>query len=505
MNKKWLTLILILLVCMGLSACGQKESSLTNGASTENTKSSIYIGQTNIASSINPTDSGVPWSLTSHGVSENLYTLNENGELVTRMIDTLEQVDPNKWRATLKKGILFSDGSIVDANAVVQSMNRILEENSFSNSTAGQMKFTKINDYSFDIETERPTKLMKSVLAEWTYVLFKETDDGKFVFTGPYMVDAFNAGVELKLSPNHNYPNADKRSNVVIKVFKDTNAMKLAYESGDIDMAFTITPEVAEMLEQQGDLVKSIDAGYQYFAIVNMAKKPLDDINVRRALNEALDRNDMVQGLHGGRIATGAFAQYYSFAGNLSINSNMEDAKKRLIEAGWSYNDDGLLIKDGEILKLRLVTYASRPDLTLLMQIAASQLKELGVETTTEIVDNIDTNAAKGDYDIIFYAQHTAPTGNPSFFLNQFFRPDGGKNFNQYHSDELNEILDEMGTVEQGSELDMLAVKAQSVIYNDLPVFYLIDPQWHIAVSEKLKDYQPYGGDYYIVNDKLGL
>ncbi|KAG2864985.1 hypothetical protein PC115_g25536 [Phytophthora cactorum] len=141
----------------------------------------------------------------------------------------------------------------------------------------------------------------------------------------------------------------------------------------------------------------------------------------------------------------------------------------------------------------------------MLMQVADSQLKELGVETTTEIVDNIDTTAAKGDYDIIFYAQHTAPTGNPSFFLNQFFRTDGGKNFNHYDSEELNTILDEMGDVGNGAELDTLAVDAQSVIYKDLPVLFLVDPQWHIAVSEDLRDYQPYGGDYYIVNDQLGL
>ncbi|KAG3106294.1 hypothetical protein PC123_g9 [Phytophthora cactorum] len=62
-----------------------------------------------------------------------------------------------------------------------------------------------------------------------------------------------------------------------------------------------------------------------------------------------------------------------------------------------------------------------------------------------------------------------------------------------------------MGDVGNGAELDTLAVDAQSVIYKDLPVLFLVDPQWHIAVSEDLRDYQPYGGDYYIVNDQLGL
>ncbi|KAG3106287.1 hypothetical protein PC123_g8 [Phytophthora cactorum] len=349
MKKNWFTTVSLIVFCIALSACAAPNKNiLTDGASPKELKKTIYIGQTNIASSINPTDSGVPWSLTSHGISENLYMLNEKGELVSRMIDELEQFDQNNWKATLKGDVFFSDGSPVNADAIVESMNRILAENSFSNSTAGKMEFTKVDEYTFNISTERPTKLMQSVLAEWTYIVFKETDEGKFIFTGPYMVNAFNAGVELKLSPNPYYPDADKRSNVVIKVFRDTNAMKLAYESGDIDMAFTITPEVAEMLEEQGFTVKNIDAGYQYFAIVNMENEPLDDLNVRSAVNEALSRNDMIQALHGGRIATGAFAQYYSFAGNLTIESNMDDAKKQMLEAGWSYNTDGFLEKNGE-------------------------------------------------------------------------------------------------------------------------------------------------------------
>lgn len=505
MKKKWPLISTLIIAVILLAACAQKESTASVELPIDKVNEPIVIGQTNIASSLHPTDSGIPWSLTSHGVSEKLFTLNEKGELVSRIIDSLEQMDENTWKATMKTDVLFSDGSSINADSVVESMSRILEENAFSNSTAGKMVLTKDSEYSFTMKTERPIKLMKSVLAEWTYIIFKEIADSQFVFSGPYMVKSFNAGFELHLTPNPYYPNADKRSDVVLRVFKDTSTMKLAYEAGDIDMAFTVTPEVADMLEQQGALVKSIDAGYQYFSIVNLEHKPLDDLKVRKALSQALNRADMVKALHGGRVATGAFAHYYSFAGHTSIESNQEVAKILLNEAGWSPNADGMLEKDGKVLKLRLVTYASRPDLTLLMQIAASQLKDLGIDTTTEIVDNIDATAGKGDYDIIFYAQHTAPTGDPAFFLNQFFRPDGGKNFNHYHSSELVNLLDEMGELEQGPERDAVAVKAQSVIYEDLPILYLVDPQWHIAVSEKLKNYQPYGGDYYVVNDQLGL
>ena len=91
-----------------------------------------------------------------------------------------------------------------------------------------------------------------------------------------------------------------------------------------------------------------------------------------------------------------------------------DEAAALLDRCGWTKNSDGIREKDGMKLSLSLVTYASRPDLTVLMQLAASDLNDLGIDVTTAIVDNIDAVAKVGDYDIMFYAQHSAPTGEPA-------------------------------------------------------------------------------------------
>ncbi len=509
MKKKWLSVLFALALAGTLTACGATEPTDTNEIQVQEVggedKEAIYIGQTNIIDAVTPIEGGTPWSLTSHGVSESVYTQDKDGNLISRFIETLTAIDDTTWEATMKQDVKFSDGSAVDAKALCDSMNEVMQENPLSNATVGKAVFTPIDDYSFSIKTERPTKIMRSVLAEWTNIVFKHNEDDTYIFTGPYMIDKLETGAELDLKPNPYYPDAENRSDVVIKVFQDTSAMKLAYESNEIDMAFTITPDVAEMLEKEGHTIKNIDAGYQYFALPNLQRAPLDDIAVRQAINVALNRDDMVTALKGGQVATGAFAHYYSFAGDSKVEYNPEDAKKRLDEAGWRLNGQGLREKDGQVLHLKLVTYPSRPDLSILMQIAVSQLGELGIETSTELVDNIDEAGKSGDFDILFYGQHSAPTGDPAFFLNQFFRTGEAKNFGQYSSSEYEAILDQMGELEQGAERDELAKEAQRKLFDDLPIFYLVDPQWHIAVSPKLKDYQPYCGDYYIVNAQLGL
>ena len=99
-------------------------------------------------------------------------------------------------------------------------------------------------------------------------------------------------------------------------------SMKLAFESGELDMAFGITPEIAGELKDAGKIVETIDAGYQYFGVFNTASGIMSDKSVREAINLGLDREDYIKALKGGRIANGLFAQYFSFAGDVKLEYN---------------------------------------------------------------------------------------------------------------------------------------------------------------------------------------
>ncbi len=475
----------------------------TEDAQKPEDNSPITIGMTWAIKAVEPTTGGTPWSLTSCGISESVYRQDAQGKLVSRFVKELNQVDELTWDITLNEGVKFSDGSDVNAEAFATSMNQVMEENSLSNATAGKIAFTATGDYTVKAVTERPTMVLDSVLCEWTNIIFKDLGDKNYVFTGPYVIANLDSGVSLSLEPNKYYPNADKRGEVTLKAFKDVSAMKMAIESGKIDMAFTITPEVANMLSGSGSVtVKNIEAGYQYFAPINM-KGILSDKKLREALNLALNREDYITALGGGHYPTGIFAGYNSFAGKVKVEFDVEKANALLDEAGYKLNADKLREKDGKVLDLHIVTYASRPDLSVIMQVMATQLKAVGIKTHTEIVENIGQTLKEGNYDVALYAQHTSPTGNPAFFLNQFFRTDGSKNMMGYSSKEFDAVLDKMGDKKLGSEMDELAQQAQEILYKDLPALYLDDPQWYVGLSERLSGYTPYCGDYYIINDQL--
>lgn len=510
MKKKWI-LASLLAASLLLTGCQGKENKAEAPAgdqpeaaqTSEQPEGPIIIGQTWVVGNTDPTDSSVPWSMTSHGVGETVFMLDAKGALYSRFIDSFEKTDELNWKATTKNEAKFSNGDIVDAAALAECMNKIQQTNPLSNATAGKVEFTAVDEKTLQIKTERPLQRFDSFLTEWSNVVFKDLGDGNFVYTGPYVIDTLDKGVSLTLKPNPEYPQADTRKEVKVMAFKDASALKLAFESGEIDLAFTVTPEVAKMLRDAGKSVKTIEAGYQYFGIFNLKNELLKDPAVRNAINLGIDREEYIKALQGGHLATGFFANYYDFAGDIKIERDLEKAKNLLEEAGY-HLADGVRAKDGKKLEIRLVTYPSRPDLSVIMQIMASQPKELGFEVKTEVVDGIDKVAAAGEFDLILYAQHTAPTGDPSFSLNQFFRTGEGKNHAGYSSEKMDALLDKLGSEQDSAKRRELAREAQQLIFEDLPVLYLVDPQWHIAVSERIAGYQPYNGDYYIVNDQLG-
>ena len=469
----------------------------------------IVIGNTSIIDTVDPVHNGSnAWSLTADGVSETVFMQDKDGNLVSRFVDSIEQKDDLTWEIKLKSGVKFSDGTDVDAQAFCDSMNSIMQNNEMASSSAGMITFTATDDATVTLTTERETTVMPSVLCEYNMVVYKDNGDSSYVFTGPYVIDSMDPGVELDLVPNEYYDDrAADRSNVVIKGFSDAATMQQAFESGEIDMAFTVTPETAGILQGEGYTTKDFDAGYQYFMVVNSKEnETLSDLKLRQAINVGINREDMVTALKGGRVANGFFAQYYSFAGDVQETYDPEQAKSLLEEAGYTDTDgDGFVDKDGEKLTLKLVTYPSRPDLSVLMQLVVSELNDIGIDATTEMTDSIGNYVKTEEFDIAFWAQHTAPTGEPTYSLSQFFRTGAAYNNNAYSNEKVDELLDQMGTLPAGEEKDNLAKQVQQIISEDLPVIYLVDPQWHIAVSDKLANYEPYNGDYYVVNAELGL
>ena len=57
----------------------------------------IVVGKTFMAGSVDPTSGSTGWALTSHGVSENLFTVNKDGEIVGQVAESVSKVSELIW------------------------------------------------------------------------------------------------------------------------------------------------------------------------------------------------------------------------------------------------------------------------------------------------------------------------------------------------------------------------------------------------------------------------
>lgn len=483
------------------------------------TPTPLQVGQTFLATVDDPAQGNNGWSLVSHGVGEKLYTLNYQEKLVAQLAKSVERISESRWSVLLEAGRHFSDGSPFTAADVAESLGRINRENSAARSSCGKMTFTATSELTLTIDTEINTPVMHSVLGEWPFVPYKMSGD-KRVFTGPYAIESLEPR-ELHAVANKHYPDYTqcKRAPLVIKKYDSGSEVTAALAGNELHLGFNLPMESASQLNWVPDTTaKSFAVGYQYMAFFNTRSPKLSDVNVRKALALAIDRDALSKATHPAgldatavnrAIATGAFPVDTSWgAAHPQLPTNVAQAKEMLDAAGWTLNDAGVRVKGGEELSLDVVYYTFRSDLVKMAPIIKSQLDAVGAKVSIRIDDTgeyMDENGLKSD--LLLWAQHTLPADDPNWFLETFFhsQPEPllgawtGQNFAMYNSATIDAALDNLRPAAVGVPRERAAYTAHNTIIDEAPATFLTTPTWHIGLRPRVDGYDPWGSDYYVV------
>ena len=411
------------------------------------------------------------------------------------------------WEVKIKSGIKFSDGTPLEAQHVADSLNSQNSKNDNAQSSLGDITASISEDLTVRIETEKVTHIMDSVLAEWVFVIFTTNSDGEFVFTGPYMIEHYEMNDHMDLNPNPYYPDADKRPLVEIKKFSDGHDLAKDAIKKKVDIGFHLPidtlPDLRSVISMR---VKSFEVGYHYMAFYNTDTLP--DANVRKAIDLAIDRMELSQALAGGDATRSLFPDNSPyFLDDSDSNAQQSEAETILDQAGWVL-DGSKRKKDGQQLKIRLVAYPHRPGLVIMQPLIADALEDLGIEVETILTgsDWSETQTIIDDrtFDMLMWAQHTLPAGDPSWFLNAFFHSDGGNNHANYNSAAVDGLLDSLSVEDEHADRVNLSNAIQAEIHKDVPVSNLVTPVWHVSLNEdNVEDYEAYGSDYYVIRADL--
>jgi peptide/nickel transport system substrate-binding protein len=465
----------------------------------------LRVGKTFIAAATDPAQGSAGWALVSHGIADQLFRVDRNGEIVGNLASDAARIDDLTWQVNLVPDRAFSDGSPVTAGAVADALNRTVSENPAARASAGALTFEAQDDTVLVITSERPTPVMPSILAEWAFPVYLY-DDGELHFTGPFKIEDFTPGSRLDLVPNPHYPDAGSRKPAQITRIADGQSLALALRAGELDLAFHLPVESLGMLQAgDGITVKSFPVEYQYMMWMNTRSQALADPRVRRAIDLAVDREALIAAARAGQVAHGAFSQVFPFAADTPAAHDLAAAAALLDEAGWIREGGGPRMRDGERLSLTLVAYPQRPDLVTFQPLIRAALTELGIDVTTRITESPTDAARAGEFDLFLWAQHTAPAGDPGFFLSLFLGSEGANNYSGWSNDAFDALLAELAGTEDPQARNAIAQRAQAVIAEEAPVAFLVTPEWHVGLSARLSGYEPWGSDYYVIRSDFGM
>lgn len=314
----------------------------------------------------------------------------------------------------LNDNLKFSDGSDLTASDVAFTYNLAKKEGTPGVNLTRLVDAVATDDKHVEIHLNEPDISFTSSMCSLAIVPKKSygPDYGKNpIGSGPFKLVEWKVGQQLIVEPNEYYIGEKVPfKKITFLFFKDQDQALATAKSGACDVIrIPITAKHTEFPGFHTESIKTVDnRGISLPTVPSTGEVTGDksivqgapigndvtsDINIRRALDIAMDREEMIE-----TILDGEGTPAYSIADGLpwfndkTIEENdgdIEKAKKILDDAGWVEGSDGIREKDGVKAKFDLYyAYQDREDIAVYF---CDQAKKIGIEI----------NPLFGDWDFV--------------------------------------------------------------------------------------------------------
>lgn len=504
--------VCLLAVCL-LSGCGSPEQ----GTAESTGEKVFYYGDTtfnaeNDEKDVNPHNGYSGWACIRYGIGETLFKYSDSMELEPWLAMGYELVDENTWVVTLRDGVTFTSGRAMDAEAVKECLDHLVEVHERAE---GDLKIREItaDGQTLTIRTQEPVPALMNYLADpYGCIIDMQagiTEDGNVSGTGPYRATEVETDVGLTLVKNENYWNGTpKLDTIYVRTITDGDTMTMAMQTGELDAAYGLPYSSLSLFANDPYTISSVETSRSFFAQMNYATEPLQDPNVRAAIAGAIDKEGFTQVLleGNGSAANGPFPESFAF-GDASVTAqpyDPEESRRLLAASGWTDTDgDGYVDKDGETLSIRWLTYPSRQELPLLAESVQASLKEIGIRVEVNCTANHLDFIESGEWDIYASAFVCAPTGDPEYFFTTHCLDDSTKNRGGYHSDRLEELEEQMSGTFDPEERAVLATEMTQTILDDNAFVFASHLKMSIVSGEGVTGLTAHPCDYYEITVDL--
>jgi peptide/nickel transport system substrate-binding protein len=207
---------------------------------------------------------------------------------------------------------------------------------------------------------------------------------------GPWKIDHWTKGTELKLIPNMNYwGKKPDLSSVTIKFFTDPEAEQQAFHSGQVLAVYPSAEQPLDGYLNQPHTTVDAVAGLAFDAIwFNVEESPLNSKAVRQALAYATDRNTIAQEMFiSTPVASKPINSFYTpaypkgYTGPFAkYKPDLNMVNTLMTGDGWTKGLDGIWAKGALKAVLTLKTDAANSSQLLAAQLLVAQWQQAGFQ-----------------------------------------------------------------------------------------------------------------------------
>jgi ABC-type transport system substrate-binding protein len=419
----------VLVLAMALAACGKSKKSSSTATTAGSASSSalpkaggkLIMGMEAEVDGFDPIQNRMDVTGLTYGslVYDPLATFGKDGKVHPYLAETIDHsADYMQWTVKLRPNIKFSNGDPLTADAVVADWSAHQKSPLTSPAINNLQVVTKVDDLTTKFQMKAPWVAFPTYMTGQIGYVFNpkmlldlKASPRNPIGTGPFVLKEWvpNNHVIATKNPTYWQKGLPYLDSVELRPILETQSRENSLKAGTIDIMHSSDVQTIKDLKGNKNIAQITDTNVvgeqeEHFIMLNTAKPPLDDVNVRTALAYATDRKKRIDTIDFGISpdSTGPFGNPGSpFHGDTGYPSYDLQKAKDLI-AAYKAKKGSVSIELGTTNNGR-----NLQDMSLLQ----SMWKEAGVDVSIKQVQQSEyiLNALNGAYQAYDWRQFGEP------------------------------------------------------------------------------------------------
>lgn len=440
---------------------------------------------------------------------DGLLTRNPSMRVVAELAESWKQIDAVTYEFKIRQGVKFHNGDMLTVDDIRFTFQRLTKEGAMEGKTSPRKSLLPnierveiIDDYTvrFHLRTawpQLPAMLPLQEVVSRSFVESNRSSDLNTIVngTGPFKLVEWRQGEFIDMQRfEEYYGGADSIppvgracvKRVKFHIIPDNQDRIAALLDGRVDIANKVPADSIQKIVNSNKAILMKTPGTRtYFVALNVTATPFNDIQVRKALNHAINRKELIQKhFRGGAKIVNGVLSPFAFGHNRNLLAyDYDPNKSRELLSAASFDNKRMCVLDTDESLIELAR-----DIVIMLNAVGIQ-SSIKVLSTSEIKKRwLGGKEKKGDMLLSSWGNSSL---DPVGIFNPTLRSGGRGNSSGYSNPNIDALLDAaMREIIQPKRAQLYR-DAEKIINRDVPWIFLWVPEETYGVSKRVKGWRP--------------